>query len=108
MGLSGRSCTTKRMRNGNVLVECDTKLHSQMLLKSEKLVDRPIKVSIHKTLNSTKGVIRCRKLRDVSEEEIKSELASQGVIEVYRVSRRKGPDRVPTDTFFFDVLYDTS
>ena len=99
-GLSGEPKSIKKLRNGSLLVECASQKHSDMLLKSETLVNIPIKVSKHKSLNYTKGVIRCRDLRGVSEEEIKTELASQGVIHVHRVTVRKDETRVPTDTLF--------
>lgn len=99
-GLSGEPKSITKLRNGSLLVECATQLHSNMLLKSTSLIDRPIRVSPHRTLNSSKGVIRCRDLRGVSEAEMKTELASQGVTDVYRVLVRKGEERVPTDTFF--------
>ena len=66
-GVAGKMKTIKRLRNGSYLVECERKLHSDMLLKTEKLVECPIRVSIHKSLNSSKGVIRCRDLQGVSE-----------------------------------------
>ena len=53
----------KRLRNGAFLVECDAKKQSD-LVKSPKIVDRPIKVSSHPTLSSSHGVIRCRDLAD--------------------------------------------
>ena len=34
----------------------------------------PVKVSVNKTLNSSRGVIRCRDLADMSEVEIRDEL----------------------------------
>ena len=57
--ISGRLRSIKRLRNGTFLMECDTKKQSDLLLKSQKLVDRPMIVSIHPTLNSSRGVIRC-------------------------------------------------
>ena len=63
--ISGRLRSIKRLRNGTFLVECDAKKQSDLLLKSQKLVDRPMKVSIHPTLNSSRGVIRCRELAGI-------------------------------------------
>ena len=99
-GLSGEPKSVKRLRSGSLLIECSTQKHSELLLKSKVLVDRPVKISTHKGLNSSKGVIRCRDLRGVSEAEMKTELASQGVTDVHRVTIRKGSERVPTDTYF--------
>ena len=65
-----------------------------------KIIDCPVKVSIHKTLNTSKGVIRCRELLGSSESEIRDELRTQGVVEVHRVTVKKGEVFVPTSTLF--------
>ena len=53
---------------------------------------------MHKTLNSSRGVIRCRELSVLSEAEIRDELKSQGVVEVHRVAVRKEGKVTPTNT----------
>jgi 23S rRNA A2030 N6-methylase RlmJ len=75
----------KRLRDGSFLVNCKSKRQSELLMRRDgtNFVDRPIKVEVHRTLNSCKGVIRCRDLASSTEGEIKKELASQGVIDVY-------------------------
>ena len=70
------------------------------LLKTTRSVDRPIRVSIHKALNSSRGVIRCRALSGMTETEIKKELQEQGVVEVHRVTVKKDTEKVPTNTLF--------
>ena len=92
----------KRLRNGSFLVECLSERVSKNLRKrsSTVFVDRPIKVSIHRTLNSTKGVIKCRELRSLSEAKICENLKDQGVTEIHRVTVRKGEEREPTNTLF--------
>ena len=61
VGIAGiRLKSNKRLRDGSFLVECVKKHQANNLLKTEKIVDRPVKVTIHKALNSSKGVIRCR------------------------------------------------
>ena len=100
IGLSGKPKDIKQLRDGSFLVEMATRKHSEMLLKSKMLINIPIEVSAHKTLNTTKGVIRCKQLNNVPDEEIITNLASQGVIEVHRVTVRKGSERVPSGTYF--------
>ena len=75
--IPGRLRSIKQLRNGTFLVECDTHTQKQsdLLLKSQKLVDRPMKVSIHPTLNSSHGVIRCRDLARMTEMDIQDEWA---------------------------------
>ena len=60
----------------------------------------PVKVSIDKTLNSSRGVIRCRDLADMSEVEIRDELKDQGVVGVNRVTLKKEGKVIPTNTLF--------
>ena len=98
--ISGRLRSIERLRNGTFLVECDTKKQSDLLLKSQKLVDRPMKVSIHPTVNSSCGVIRCRELVDMSETDIRDELSEQGVILVKRIRRREEGQEKETNTLF--------
>ena len=57
--------------------------------KTVTFVDRPVHVCFHKTLNSSKGVIRCHALSDLSEVEIRDEPKTQGVVEVHRVTVKK-------------------
>ncbi|MES9881570.1 MAG: hypothetical protein ABW185_11875 [Sedimenticola sp.] len=84
------------LRSGQLLVECDKKAHSDNLLRSKILAHRPIKVTPHKTLNYSKGIIRSRDLLDCSENEILSNLSDQGVTDVRRISVTKNGTRVPT------------
>ena len=59
--IAGTLKSIKRLRVGSFLVECG----------KNRFVDRPVRVSVHKTLNSSRGVIRCRDLADISEVEIR-------------------------------------
>ena len=105
-GVSSDGFEIKRLRNGSYLVKCKTRTASNQLLKrdGERCVDRPIKVSAHRGLNSCRGVIRCARLQDLSENEIKVGLQEQGVSEVHRVHIRKDGKRVPTNTLFLTFL----
>ena len=78
--------STKRLRDGSFLVECPRRAQAENLFKTVTFVDRPVHVFVHKTLNSSRGVIRCRELSDLSEVEIRDELKTQGVVEVHRVT----------------------
>ena len=78
---------------------------SIQLLKSTIFCNVPIKVTSHASLNSSKGVIRCRELEGVSEEEMCENLSSQGVTSVRRIKIRRNNELLPTNTFIltFDV-----
>ena len=62
---------------GSFLVECGKRAQAQNLLQTHRFIDRPVKVSTYMTLNSSRGVIRCRDHADMSEVEIRNELKDQ-------------------------------
>ena len=55
----------KRLTDGSFLVECGKRAQAQNLLHTNHFVDRPVRVSLHKTLNSSQEVIRCQDLVDI-------------------------------------------
>jgi len=69
--VTGTHKSTKRLRDGSFLVECSRRTQAENLLKTVHFVDRPVHVFVHKTLNSSRGVIRCPELSDMSEIEIR-------------------------------------
>ncbi|XP_041377291.1 uncharacterized protein LOC121389706 [Gigantopelta aegis] len=97
VGLAGEPKSVKKIKNG-LLVECLTEKHSTCLLKSTVFCNVPIKVTPHTSLNSSKGVNRCRDLAGVSEEEICQNLSPQGVTAVRRIKVRRNNDLLPTNT----------
>ena len=78
--MAGTLKSIKRLRDGSFLVECGKRAQAQNLLPTNRFIDRPVRVLIHKTLNSSQGVIRCRDLPDMLE--IWDELKDQGVVGV--------------------------
>ena len=98
--MAGTLKSIKRLRDGSFLVECGKRAQAQNLLRTNRFIDRPVRVSIHKTLNSSRGVIRCRDLADMTEVEILDELKDQGVVGVNRVTLKKEGKVIPTNTLF--------
>ena len=98
--IAGTLKSIKRLRDGSFLVECGRRAQAQNLLQTNRFIDRPVKVSIHKTLNSSRGIIRCRDLADMSEVGIRDELRDQGVVGVNRVTLKKEGEVIPTNTLF--------
>ena len=98
--VAGTLKSIKRLRDGSFLVECGKRAQAQNILRTNRFIDRPVRVSIHKTLNSSRGVIRCRDLADMSEVEIRDELKDQGVVGVNRVTLKKEGNVIPTNTLF--------
>jgi hypothetical protein len=101
-GVSSTGFSIKKLRCGDLLVECQTKKASDLLRRRDDAVcvDRKISVSLHQQLNSSKGVIRCPDLKGISETDIQTELADQGVTRVQRVLVTKGSSKQPTNTLF--------
>ena len=90
----------KRLRDVSFLVECGKRAQAQNLLWTNRFIDRPVRVSVHKTLNSSQGVIRCRDIADMTEVEIRDELKDQGMVGVNRVTLKKEGKVIPTNTLF--------
>lgn len=71
----------------------------QKLLEFKKLSDdTPVEVIEHPVLNMVRCVVTCRDVVEMPEDELKEELAEQGVIEVRRITRKEGDKRVNTPT----------
>lgn len=98
-GLAGEPKGVRRLRSGNLLIEVDRASHASNLLRSTAIADIPIKVSKHRTLNTKKGVIRCRDIRDCTDDEILQNLASQQVTEIHRIKITRDGVKVSTGTF---------
>ncbi|XP_067660296.1 uncharacterized protein [Haliotis asinina] len=90
-GVCGEVKNVTRLRNGSLLVECARKQQSDNLLKLKQFVNAPVVASVHKTLDSCRGIVRDRAhcLSDMTEEDIVTELHNQGVIAVMRFSKQK-------------------
>lgn len=89
----------KKLRNGSVLLEVTSRTQAELALKMQTWVDTPVKVTPHRSLNSCKGVIRCRDLRDCSDEEVLEALHHEGVTQLKHIYTKKNGSTVPTNTF---------
>ena len=89
----------KKLKSGQYLVEVDKENHSRHLLAATKIVEAPVTVSPHRTLNTKRGVVRCIELKHCSDEEVKRELAPQGVADVRRITVMRDGQRQLTGTF---------
>ncbi|XP_046545770.1 uncharacterized protein LOC124255870 [Haliotis rubra] len=97
-----------RLRNGSILVECVRRQQSVNLLGLQQFVNTQVVVSVHKTLNSSRGIVRdlARCLTDMSEEEIAAELKNQGVTQVKRFTRKtQDGNIVKTHTYLFTFSF---
>lgn len=81
-----------RLRSGDLLVKVSSDAHSRSLHLSAihfHGVSYPVKVQPHQSLNSSKGVARCREFKLFSEDEILDALTSQGVSQAKRMTFMK-------------------
>jgi hypothetical protein len=102
-GIAGIPKSFKKLRSGDLLIEIDSRPHCQNLLNSAALVNVPIKVSPHRLLNFSRGVVRCREFDNCTEDDILEGLEDQGVIKVRCCKRRNEHGEMErTGTYFLD------
>ena len=71
---------SKKIRSGDLLLENANKKQIEGLLRLKKYHDLKVQVSLHSSLNTCKGIVRCPELKGVSEHEILEEMREQDVI----------------------------
>ena len=98
-GIIGTPKNIKRLRSGDILVEVDRRGQADNLVHTKKIVDIPVRVTPHRSLNSKKGVIRCPDIKHCTDNEILEELASQHVTSIYRIEVTREGIKQPTGTF---------
>ena len=77
-GLVGEPKTIKRLHSGDLLIKVDRETHSTKLLAITELAQVPVKVSPHRTLSTSKGVLRTPELKNTTREELLTQLKKQG------------------------------
>ena len=81
-------------------MEVSSASQSRSLNKINNLAGCPVTASPRRSLNTRKGVIRCRVLIDCSKDEILEELKSQHVTEIYNIlTKDDSGNRRNTNTF---------
>ena len=96
--LIGTVKSVKKLRNQTLLVETTRKSQTENLLRTKTFFSLPVKVSEHKTLNSSKGIIRDKALKGESDDNIRENLQEQGVTAAKRFKVKKCHDFVDTNT----------
>lgn len=91
--------TIKRLQNNTFLIELKQRAQAEEILKWETFSNIKIKTYLHPHLNSSKGVIKCNELTHCSIEEIATNLLSQGVTEVKRISIKRNGETILTNTY---------
>ena len=87
-GMVGTPKSVKKLKSGAPLIEVTKKQLSTSLLDLKLLANIPVIGKVHIVLNQSKNILfdRDLDLDCIPEEEIKSELESQGVVSVKRFS----------------------
>ena len=96
--LIGTVKSVKKLRNQTLLVETTRKSQTENLLRTKTFFNLPVEVSEHKTLNSSKGIIRDKALKGESDDNIRENLQEQGVTAAKRFKVKKGHAFVDTNT----------
>ena len=81
---------------GDLMLELRNKEHERKLEDVSSLLDIPVTVGPHKSLNTSKGVIKHSDCQDCTEEEFVKEFPD--VIRARRIHVRKEDVRIPTNT----------
>jgi hypothetical protein len=91
--------SVKKLRNGAVLIEVTLKAQADKAMKMSTWIGVRVKVSPHRSLNMSKGIIGCRDLRDCSDDEILDALRPEGVTNVKHIWSNISGIKQPTNTF---------
>ena len=94
----GTAKSVKKLKNETLLVETQRKQQTDNLLKMKQFFNLPVEVTEHNTLNSSKGIIRDKRLRMETEGNIQEYLQPQGVTHVKRFKVKKNNEYVKTNT----------
>ena len=102
LGRYGTVKQVKKLKDGSLLIEVTKNIQSRLLLETQTFLGIEVDAEAHRSLNISKGVIRDyhQDLRDMTEEEIKNELSSQGVTQVSRFILKKEGKEIKTNTLF--------
>ena len=85
-----------KQRSGELMVELRSKEQERKLERVSSFLDIPVTVRPHKSLNTSRGVIKHSDFQDCTKEEFVDEFPD--VIHARRIHVRKGDVRIPTNT----------
>ena len=93
-----------RMKDGSLLIEAARNIQAKHILDTQTFLDIEVDAEAHHSLNTSRGVIRDyhKDLLDMSDEEIRKELFSQGVTKVSRFILKKDGKEIKTNTLFLN------
>ncbi|GBM01282.1 hypothetical protein AVEN_170334-1 [Araneus ventricosus] len=92
----GTTKSTRKLRSGDLLIEVATRKQAQQIVQLKSLDTISVNVTVHATLNSSKGVISCGELLNVPVEEICKGFQSQGITHVHRIKIKRDGHLIDT------------
>ena len=101
MSMAGEPKSIKNLRSGDLLIQCAKEPHEKSLLKMKTFCGLKCSVTPHKSLNTSKGIVRCPALIRQSSEHILEFMEEQGVTDVRRINVHCDGVQKPTNTFVF-------
>ena len=95
-GITGtKSNKITRAKSGHYVVEVTSDTASRTLLNTTTLANQAVRITPHRSLNSSRGVISSRFLLGASDDDLLEDLKNQGVSKVKRILRNR---RDPTNS----------
>ena len=82
-GLTTNPRKLYQAKAGHYVVEVETDATSKTLLKTTVMAGHPVKVTPHRSLNSSRGVITSRFINGASDADLLDDLKDQGVTKAY-------------------------
>ena len=101
MSIAGEPKSIKNLRSGDLLIQCTKQPHEANLLKMKTFCGLKCTVIPHKSLNTSKGIVRCPALSKQSCEHILEFMGEQGVTDVRKINVHRDGALKPTNTFVF-------
>ncbi|GFW07134.1 uncharacterized protein TNCV_3693291 [Trichonephila clavipes] len=95
-GITGDPKSVKKLRSEDFLIETISALQTKYFLLAKTFIDSNLTVTLHKSLNSCRGVISEPNLLYASEAKILEGLSDQGVTQVRRITILRNSTRLPT------------
>ena len=97
-GLIGTVEKVHRLFNGDLIVGVKNSAQEKNILAMTLFDTAPVRVTLHRSMNHKKGVIRCSALRDIPETEIVEGLSAEGVTEARKIYFTKEGKTIPSAT----------
>lgn len=97
----------KEMKSGDLLIKVPDSKSADKFLKASYIDCIPVKISLHKTLNTVQGRFFSKKIIEISEEELLASLKDQKVVDVRKIMRRDNDKIFATGAAIitFDLIY---